>query len=71
MGQTVAWIKEQGINLNNVVIEASTVRLETCVRQPVQFQALCGARLPVLPLAHNAKVAKLALFGLNKATFTL
>jgi len=38
---------------------------------PVLFSALFGARLPVFPTAHFAKVAKLALPGSNKATFTL
>jgi len=45
--------------------------LEIYMRQPVQFSALFGARLPVFPTAHDAKVAKLALPGSNKTTFTL
>jgi hypothetical protein len=49
----------------------NAVQLETCLKQPVQFSALFGARLPVFPSAHAAKVAKLALPGSNKATFTL
>jgi len=44
---------------------------ENLHKVPGAFSALFGARLPVFPSAHAAKVAKLALPGSNKATFTL
>jgi len=54
-----------------MVFFSNTARLNACAWSPVQFPALFGARLPVFPSAHAAKVAKLALQGSNKATFTL
>jgi len=38
---------------------------------PELISALLGARLPAFPAAHYAKIAKLALWGSNMATFTL
>ncbi|MBW1644903.1 MAG: hypothetical protein JRJ56_01065 [Deltaproteobacteria bacterium] len=50
---------------------SAAARLTGRGRQPGRFSALSGARLPVFPTAHAAKVAKLALPGSDKATLTL
>jgi len=47
----------------------STVRLGSCILSTSAVFSAFGARLPVFPVAHFAKVAKLALSGLKQGNF--
>ena len=47
----------------------STVRLGSCILSAGAVFSVFGARLPVFPAAHFAKVARLALSGLKQGNF--
>ncbi|MBW1644832.1 MAG: hypothetical protein JRJ56_00645 [Deltaproteobacteria bacterium] len=49
--------------------QLSAVRLGACISSASAVFSAFGARLPVLPAAHVAKVAKLALSGLKQGNF--